>query len=212
MEIKEIFKRVDLTLLSIMSSEKQIAELCEKAVELEAASVCVPPCYVSLVKELYGEGLKVCTVVGFPNGYSTTEAKCAEAAEAIRNGADEVDMVINLCYLKDKKYGLILDEIRRVKSVCGDIILKVIIETCLLTEEEKIVMCGLVSDSGADYIKTSTGFSKAGATSDDIRLMRKHCAPHIRIKASGGIRSIYKAEVMLLSGADRIGTSGLKDE
>lgn len=212
MEKTEILKKVDLTLLSTTATTAQITALCEKAVSLKTASVCVPPAYVSFASNYLEGKIAVCTVIGFPNGYSTTEVKCAETADAIVNGADEIDMVINLGYVKEKKFDLLLNEIKQVKKICSDHILKVIIETCLLTDDEKKDMYLLVSDSGADYIKTSTGFSKSGATADDISLMKKHCSPALKIKASGGIRSFYKAEVMIECGADRIGTSGLTDE
>ena len=211
MDKNEILGRVDLTLLSPTCTEAQIKALCEDAVSLGTASVCVPPCFVSFARSIDNR-VKVCTVIGFPNGYSPTAVKCAETSETIKNGADEIDMVINLCLLKDKKYAQLLNEIKQIRSICGERILKVIIETCLLSDNEKIEMCRLVSDSGADYIKTSTGFSKAGATTEDICLMRKHCNPSLKIKASGGIRTFRNAELMLLSGADRIGTSGLADE
>lgn len=211
MEKTEILKKVDLTLLSPTATEVQIAALCDKAAALGTASVCVSPCYVRAASQALRGKINVCTVIGFPNGYSTTAVKCAETEDAIKNGADEIDMVINLGYVKDKKYDLVLDEIRTIKAVCGERILKVIIETCLLDEDEKIKMCEIVSKSGADFIKTSTGFSKAGATAEDIALMRKHCSPSVKIKASGGIRTFAAAEEMIRNGADRIGTSNLTE-
>lgn len=211
MEKSEILKKVDLTLLSPAATEAQIIALCEKAAALKTASVCVPPCYVRTAAQIINGKIKVCTVIGFPNGYNTTAIKVDEAEEAIQNGADEIDMVINIGLLKDKKYDLVLDEIKQIKKVCGERILKVIIETCLLDEEEKIKMCEIVSESGADFIKTSTGFSKAGAMVEDIILMRKHCAPTVQIKAASGIRSFAQAEKMILNGADRIGTSSLTE-
>jgi deoxyribose-phosphate aldolase len=211
MEKSEIIGKVDLTLLSQTATEEQIVALCEKAAALGTASVCVPPCYVRTASRILNGRIKVCTVIGFPTGYNTTAVKCAETDDAIKNGADEIDMVINIGYLKDKKYDLILDEIKQIKAVCGERILKVIIETCLLDEAEKIKMCEVVSLSGADFIKTSTGFSKAGATAQDIALMRKHCAPTVKIKAAGGIRSFTSAEEMIKNGADRIGTSNLAE-
>lgn len=211
MEKTEILKKVDLTLLSPTATEAQIIALCGKAADLGTASVCVPPCYVRTASQALNGAVKVCTVIGFPNGYNTTAVKCAETAEAIKNGADEIDMVINIGYLKDKKYDLILDEIKQIKAVCGERVLKVIIETCLLDEDEKIKMCEIVSKSGADFIKTSTGFSKAGAVVEDIVLMRKYCSPSLKIKAAGGIRTFIKAEEMILNGADRIGTSSLTE-
>lgn len=212
MEKLEIYKKVDLTLLSPTATEADIIKICEKAAEIGTASVCVPPSFVSLAKKAVNGKTKVCTVIGFPNGYSTTSVKCAEAAEAIADGADEIDMVINLCYVKSKKHDLILNEIKRIKNICGVHILKVIIETCLLSEDEKKDLCLLVSRSGANFIKTSTGFSKSGAVLDDIILMRKYCAPQLKIKAAGGIRSFRKAQIMLENGADRIGTSSLSVE
>lgn len=212
MEKHEILKKVDLTILAPTATSNEILAVCEKALKLGTASVCVPPCYVSFAKNFLDERIPVCTVIGFPNGYNTTEMKCAEAADAIKNGAAEIDMVINLTYVKNRKYELLLNEIKRVKAVCGTLVLKVIIETCLLNDKEKKELCQLVSDSGADYIKTSTGFSTAGATVNDIALMKKHCSKNLKIKASGGIRSFYKAEIMLESGASRIGTSSLSDE
>jgi len=211
MEKSEILSKVDLTLLSPTATEAQIAALCEKAAALQTASVCVPPCYVGTAAKTLNGSIKVCTVVGFPNGYGATAIKAAETEEAVKNGADEIDMVINLGWLKDKKYDLLLEEIKQIKTVCSERVLKVIIETCLLDEAEKIKMCEIVSKSGADFIKTSTGFSKAGATVEDVVLMRKHCAPAVKIKAAGGIRTFAAAEVMILNGADRIGTSSLTE-
>ncbi|MBQ8395484.1 MAG: deoxyribose-phosphate aldolase, partial [Oscillospiraceae bacterium] len=163
--------------------------------------------YVKQAKEYVGDKLAICTVIGFPNGYSTTETKVYETADAVKNGADEIDMVINIGMLKDKKYDELLDEIKRIKAACDDRILKVIIETCLLTDDEKIKMCEIVSASGADYIKTSTGFSTAGATKEDVKLFAEHVAPHLKIKAAGGISSIQDAEDFINLGASRLGTS-----
>ena len=209
---EELWSRVDLTLLSPVSTENQIEKLCVRALELKTASVCVPPCFVSLAKSIVGNRTKVCTVIGFPNGYTTTAAKLAEAETALADGADELDTVVNLCWVKDRKDDLITGELKEMKRLCGERVLKVIIETCLLTEEEKILLCRLVSVSGADYIKTSTGFSVSGAAAEDIALMRRHCNAGLKIKASGGIRSFDSAMLMLENGADRIGTIGLNDK
>jgi deoxyribose-phosphate aldolase len=171
------------------------------------ASVCIPPAYVKQAKEYVGDKLAICTVIGFPNGYNTTAVKCAETADALQNGADEIDMVIPVGYLKDGRDGEILDEIRAIKAVCGDKILKVIIETCLLTEDEKVRMCHIVTEAGADYIKTSTGFSTGGATREDVALMRANVGAAVKVKAAGGISSLKDAEDMISLGADRLGTS-----
>ena len=168
---------------------------------------CIPASYVKQAKEYVGDKLPICTVIGFPNGYSTTETKCFETADAVKNGADEIDMVINIGWLKDKKYAELTDEIKRVKAACGGKILKVIIETCLLSDDEKIEMCRIVTESGADFIKTSTGFSTAGATFDDIALFAKHVGPNVKIKAAGGISSVADAEKFISLGASRLGTS-----
>ena len=207
MDINEILKKVDHTLLSQTAVWEEIKSICDDGIKYKTASVCIPPSYVKQAAEYVKGQVKICTVIGFPNGYSTTAAKIAETKDALENGADECDMVINLGRLKDKKYDLILDEIRALKDVCGDKILKVIIETCLLTDEEKIKMCEIVSESGADFIKTSTGFSTGGATFEDIALFKKHVAPHVKIKAAGGISSIADAGKFIELGADRLGTS-----
>lgn len=207
MELSEILSKVDHTLLSPSATWNDIKQICDDGVKYKAASVCIPAVYVKAAAEYVKGGVKICTVIGFPNGYSTTAAKCFETADAVSNGADEIDMVINIGALKDKKYDFVLDEIRAVKAACGDHILKVIIETCLLTEEEKIKMCEIVSESGADYIKTSTGFSTGGATKEDVALMAKHVAPHVKIKAAGGISSLQDAEDFISLGASRLGTS-----
>lgn len=208
MKPEEILRRVDHTLLSPQAGWKEIAALCDEAIRYRTASVCIPPSYAARVREAY-PALTVCTVIGFPNGYSTAAVKAFEAEDAVRSGADEIDMVINLGWVKDGLYDRVLQEIREVRQACAGRVLKVIIETCLLTEEEKIRMCGVVSESGADFIKTSTGFSTGGATADDIRLMRAHCAPGLQIKAAGGIRSFADAEEFLALGASRLGTSRL---
>ncbi len=207
MDIKEVLNKVDHTLLSQSATLDEIKGLCDDARHYKTASVCIAPSFVKEAKAYVGDSLKICTVIGFPNGYNTTAAKCFEAREATQNGADEIDMVINIGFVKDKKFNDVLSEIKAVKEACGDKLLKVIIETCLLSEEEKIKMCKIVSESGADFIKTSTGFSDAGATFEDIELFKKHCAPHLKIKAAGGISSIEDAEKFIELGAGRLGTS-----
>ncbi len=207
MDIKEILSKVDHTVLSQGTTWEDIKNLCDDGIKYSCASVCIPPSYVKRAKEYVGEKLKICTVIGFPNGYNTTAVKCFETSAAVREGADEIDMVINIGMLKDKRYDEILEEIRSVKKACDGKLLKVIIETCLLTEEEKIRMCKIVSASGADYIKTSTGFSTGGATREDIELFSKNVENGLHIKAAGGISSIKDAEDMLSLGADRLGTS-----
>ncbi len=207
MDIKKILSIVDHTLLSQTATEKEILALCDDALKYKTASVCIPPSYVKFAAKYLGGRIPVCTVIGFPNGYNTTEVKCFETENAINNGADEIDMVINIGHLKDKKYGEILEEIKCIKKACGDKILKVIIETCLLSTEEKIRMCEIVSESGADYIKTSTGFSSAGATFQDIEIFAKYVSPNVKIKAAGGISSIEDAEKFISLGASRLGTS-----
>ncbi len=207
MDIKEIMSHVDHTLLTQTASWREIQTICDEAIEFKTASVCIPPSYVKQAKDYVGERMAVCTVIGFPNGYMTTAAKEAETRNALENGADEIDMVINIGWVKDGLYDQVEEEIRSLKAVCGKRILKVIIETCLLTEEEKIRMCQVVTAAGADYIKTSTGFSKAGATFEDIRLFADHVGPKVKIKAAGGISSLDDAREFLRLGADRLGTS-----
>lgn len=207
MNIKEILSKVDHTLLSQSATWEEIKTICDDGIKYGCASVCIPPSYVKKAKEYVGDSLKICTVIGFPNGYNTTAVKCFEAAEAVKEGAAEIDMVINIGMLKDKKYDDILSEIKAVKESCDGKLLKVIIETCLLTDEEKIRMCEIVSESGADYIKTSTGFSTGGATREDIALFNANVKPHLNIKAAGGIASLEDAEDMLSLGANRLGTS-----
>ncbi len=207
MEIKEILTKVDHTLLAQDASWQDIKTICDDGIKYGTASVCIPPCYVKQAKEYVGDRLKICTVIGFPNGYMTTSAKFFEAQDAVKNGADEIDMVINIGWLKSRNYDALLKEIQAVKIACGDKLLKVIIETCLLTECEKIQMCQIVSASGADYIKTSTGFSKGGATKEDIALFAKHVEPHVKIKAAGGISSLEDAREFIELGASRLGTS-----
>lgn len=207
MSSKEILRMVDHTLLSVTATWDEIRALCDDGMKYQTASVCIPPCYVKQAKEYVGDRLAICTVIGFPNGYMTTEAKVFETKDAIANGADEIDMVIPVGRLKAKEYQLVLDEMKAVKEACDGKILKVIIETCLLTEEEKIKMCELVSLSGADYIKTSTGFSTGGATKEDINIFAKYVDNHVKIKAAGGISSMEDAEDFLSLGASRLGTS-----
>ena len=207
MDIKDILSYVDHTLLNPAATWSEIRSICDDGVKYGTASVCIPASYVERANSYLSGSLPICTVIGFPNGYSTVKSKCFEASDAVENGASEVDMVINLGSLKDKMYETILDEIRQVRHACDGAILKVIIETCLLTDDEKITMCKIVSDSGADYIKTSTGFSKGGATFSDVALMRKYSAPHLKIKAAGGISSIEDAEKFIQLGASRLGTS-----
>lgn len=207
MDIKEVLSRVDHTLLSQTATLDDIKSLCDDARRFKTASVCIAPSFVKEAKAYVGESVKICTVIGFPNGYSTQAVKSFEARDAIENGADEIDMVINIGLVKDKRFDDILSEIKAVKEACGDKVLKVIIETCLLSEDEKIKMCKIVSDSGADFIKTSTGFSIAGATFEDVALLKKHCSPHLKIKAAGGISSIADAEKFIEFSAERLGTS-----
>ena len=207
MEIKEILKVCDHTLLSVQATWDEIRAICDDGMKFETASVCIPAAYVKRAKDYVGDRLAICTVIGFPNGYSTTATKVYETADAIKNGADEIDMVINVGMLKDKMYDEILEEIKAIKAACGEKILKVIIETCLLTDEEKIKMCEIVSNAGADYIKTSTGFSTAGATPADVKIFAEHVAPGVKIKAAGGIASLDDAEEFIKLGASRLGTS-----
>ena len=209
MELKEILTHCDHTLLKQESTWEQIKEVCDDGMKFGCASVCIPPCYVRRANEYVGEKLKICTVIGFPNGYSTPAVKAFEAENAVRHGADEIDMVINIGWVKDQRWDRLLGEIQDVKTACRGRILKVIIETCLLTDEEKIKMCEIVTQAGADYIKTSTGFSTAGATREDVKLFREHVGPDVRIKAAGGISSLQDAEDFLALGADRLGTSRL---
>ena len=207
MDQKEILKHVDHTLLLQGATWEEIKLICDDAVKYGTASVCIPPSYVKQAGEYLDGKMPVCTVIGFPNGYMTTAAKEFETKDALSNGASEIDMVINIGWLKDKKYDLVEEEIRTLKAACKDKILKVIIETCLLTEEEKIRMCEAVTKAGADYIKTSTGFSTAGATFEDIELFSGHIGPDVKMKAAGGISSLADAERFLELGADRLGTS-----
>ncbi len=207
MDLKEILTHCDHTLLKQECTWEQIKEVCDDGMKYHCASVCIPPCYVRRANEYVGERLKICTVIGFPNGYSTPAVKAFEAENAVRHGADEIDMVINIGWVKSQRWDRLLEEIRGVKEACRGRILKVIIETCLLTDEEKIRMCEIVTQAGADYIKTSTGFSAAGATREDVKLFRAHVGPGVRIKAAGGIATLQDAEDFLTLGADRLGTS-----
>lgn len=208
-EEKKIVSKVDHTLLRITSTSEEIHALCEAALEAGTASVCIPPCYVEeAVKILQGK-LPVCTVIGFPNGYNTTAVKVFEAKEAIRQGAAEIDMVVNLCDVKNKNYDRIFMELMAMREACEGVILKVIIETCQLDRDEKIKMCELVSKAKADFIKTSTGFSTGGATVEDVRLLREYSAPEVKVKAAGGIKDFSDAKAMIEAGADRLGTSRL---
>ena len=207
MELKEILSRCDHTLLSQTASWEEIRAVCGDGMKYGCASVCIPASYVRQAADYTGGKLPVCTVIGFPNGYDTTAAKCFMAKDAAENGADEIDMVINLGWVKDRRWKDLLAEIQAVKAACGGKLLKVIIECCLLTEEEKIQMCRIVTDSGADYIKTSTGFGGGGATREDVALLAKHIGPRVKIKAAGGIASLQDAEDFIALGASRLGTS-----
>lgn len=207
MELKEILSRCDHTLLRPDCTVAEIVQLCDEGMRYGVASVCIPPCHVAGAKNYVGDKLKICTVIGFPHGNATPRVKAFEAQDAIRNGADEIDMVINLSMVKDACWESLLDEIKTVRSFTTGHVLKVIIETCLLTEEEKRMLCQIVSASGADYIKTSTGFSTGGATREDVKLLRECCEEHVKVKASGGIKTLEDAEDMIALGADRLGTS-----
>ena len=207
MQIEEILKHVDHTLLAQQATWEQIRQIVDDGIKYQTASVCIPASYVKQAAEYAKGRVAICTVIGFPNGYSTTASKVFETKDAILNGADEIDMVINIGWLKDGKDGDLLEEIRQIKEACGEHILKVIIETCLLTDEEKIRMCRIITEAGADFIKTSTGFSTGGATFADIELFSKNIGPKVRMKAAGGISSIEDAEKFLALGADRLGTS-----
>ena len=207
MNKQEILGHIDHTLLKAFSTWDQIKALCDDAVAYKTASVCIPPSFVKRAKETYGDALNVCTVIGFPLGYNTTAVKAFEVKEAILGGASEVDMVINIGALKDKDYDYVQNEIAELKKAAGDHILKVIVETCYLTEEEKIKVCELVTNAGADYIKTSTGFGTGGATIEDINLFKAHIGPSVKMKASGGVKTVDDLEMFLGAGCERIGTS-----
>lgn len=207
MELKDILSRCDHTLLSQTATWDEIRAICDDGMKYGCASVCIPASYVKQAAEYVHGGLPICTVIGFPNGYDTTAAKCFMAADAVENGAEEVDMVINIGWVKDKKWEDLLAEIKAVKAACKGKLLKVIIECCLLTDEEKIKLCGIVTASGADYIKTSTGFGGGGATREDVALFAKHIGPNVKIKAAGGIADLKDAEDFIHLGASRLGTS-----
>lgn len=209
MDRNEILSKVDHTLLAQDATWEQIKQICDDGITYNVASVCIPASFVAKAKSYVGDKLKICTVIGFPNGYSTTKTKVYETSDAVNSGADEIDMVINIGWLKDKMYDDILSEINQIKEACNGKILKVIIETCLLTDEEKIKMCDIVNNSNADYIKTSTGFSTSGATFDDIKLFSENMNKNKKIKAAGGIKSFEDAEKFIELGADRLGTSRL---
>ncbi|MBP3501809.1 MAG: deoxyribose-phosphate aldolase [Clostridiales bacterium] len=206
-EIQEILAKVDHTLLAQNATWSEIQAICDDGIRYGCASVCIPASYVKQAAAYAAGKIAICTVIGFPNGYSTTAVKCFEAADAVKNGADEIDMVINIGWVKDGLYDQVLEEIRAVKAHCGGKLLKVIIETCLLTDEEKIEMCRVVSESGAEFIKTSTGFGGGGATREDIALFKAHVSPHVKIKAAGGIAGLDDARDFVALGADRLGTS-----
>ena len=206
-DVQKILSACDHTLLGQTATWEQMKKICDEGMRYKTASVCIPPSYVAQAKAYVGDNLKICTVIGFPNGYNTTAVKVFETKDAIANGADEIDMVINIGALKDGRDTQVCDEIKQIKAACGDKILKVIIETCLLTQEEKLRMCKIVTDAGADYIKTSTGFSTAGATLDDVKLMRANVGEKVLVKAAGGISGLEDAQAFLDAGADRLGTS-----
>ena len=209
MEKHEFLKRLDHTLLKQTATWEQIKKICDEGMEYQTASVCIPPCFVKRAKEYVGDKVAVCTVIGFPNGNMTTAAKVFETEDAVKNGADEIDMVINVGDVKAGDYDKVLVEIKAIKAACCGKLLKVIIETCLLTDEEKMKMCEVVTESGADYIKTSTGFSTGGATYEDVKLMRERVGAQVKVKAAGGISSVEDAEKFIALGADRLGTSRL---
>ncbi|MBM6723489.1 MULTISPECIES: deoxyribose-phosphate aldolase [Oscillospiraceae] len=209
MDVKEILAHCDHTLLKQESTWAQIKEVCDDGLKFGCASVCIPASYVKQANDYVGNDLKICTVIGFPNGYSTTEVKVFETEDAIRNGADEIDMVINIGWAKDGRWDDLLEEIKSVKASCQGRILKVIVEACLLTQEEKVKLCQIVTQSGAEYIKTSTGFSTGGATREDVALFKANVGPDVKVKAAGGIRTLQDAEDFLNLGADRLGTSAI---
>ena len=202
-----LLSHVDHTLLKPFCTWEQIRQICDDAIEYKTASVCIPPCYVKRIHDTYGDSINICTVIGFPLGYCSTKTKVTETEEAVKNGASEIDMVINVCQVKNNDFELVLDEIRAVKEACQGRILKVIIETCYLTEDEKIKLCDIVTKAGADYIKTSTGFGEGGATHEDIKLFKEHIGKDVKIKAAGGITTLEDMELYLNEGCDRIGTS-----
>ena len=212
MDIEQIFSKCDHTLLRQDSTASQIRDLCDQAIANNCASVCIPPFHVAGAKRYVGDNISICTVIGFPNGYATTAVKAYEAADAIKNGADEIDMVVNISMVKDNCWNDVRQDIREVRAACKDKVLKVIIECCLLTEDEKIKLCGIVAECNADFIKTSTGFSTGGATIEDVKLLRKYSPPQVKVKAAGGIHTIREAEALIEAGADRIGSSHLLDD
>lgn len=207
MNTSEILKHVDHTLLKPVATWEDIQKICDESIEYNTASICIPACYISRINEKYGEKVNICTVVGFPLGYSTTEAKVLEAKQAIENGANEIDMVINISDVKNGDYDKVTAEIKALKEAVGEKILKVIIETCFLTEKEKIAMCKSVTEAGADYIKTSTGFGTGGATIEDIKLFKQHIGPNVKMKAAGGVKTVEDLEMFINEGCERIGTS-----
>ena len=207
MELNHILSLCDHTLLRPDASSQEIMTLCDQTMQYHCASVCIPPCHVAGAKRYVGNRMKICTVIGFPNGYCTTAVKAFETADAVKNGADEIDMVINLSMVKDACWEDVKNDILAVRNACLGKVLKVIIECCLLTEDEKLRLCDIVSDCGADYIKTSTGFSKGGATREDVKLMRERCPVQVKVKAAGGIASLQDAEDFIALGAERLGTS-----
>lgn len=207
MKTSEILSHVDHTLLKAFATWEDIQKLCDEALEYQTASVCIPPNYIKRIHDTYGDKINICTVVGFPLGYSTTKAKLAEVEQAVEDGVGEVDMVINITDVKNGDFDKVTEEIRSLKQAVGDRMLKVIIETCYLTKEEKIAMCKAVTEAGADYIKTSTGFGTAGATMEDILLFKEYIGPHVKMKAAGGVKSVEDMEAFLEAGCDRIGTS-----
>lgn len=209
LSMKELLSRCDHTLLRQDATWAEIRQVCDEGRQFGCASVCIPPAYVRQAGEYVGDSIKICTVIGFPNGYTTTPVKVFETEDAIRAGADEIDMVINIGWAKDGRWDDLLDEIKAVKASCQGRILKVIVEACMLTEEEKVQLCRIVTEAGAEYIKTSTGFGDGGATLEDVALFKAHIGPSVKIKAAGGIRTVEKAEAMIEVGADRIGTSAL---
>ena len=209
MELQEIYTHIDHTQLKQTADWASIQKLCDEAIEGGAASVCIPPCYVKQAADYVEGKMKICTVIGFPNGYQTTTVKLVETKEALADGAEEIDMVINLCDVKNGNYANVAHEIKALKQACGNRVLKVIVETCFLTEEEKVKLCHIVTAAGADYIKTSTGFGSGGATIEDVELFRRECGAEVKIKAAGGIRTQEDAEKMIAAGADRLGSSAL---
>lgn len=209
MELNEIYTHIDHTQLKQTADWASVQKVCDEAILGGAASVCIPPCYVKQAADYVEGRMKICTVIGFPNGYQTTLVKLVETQEALASGAEEIDMVINLCDVKNGSFARVAHEIRALKQACGNRVLKVIVETCFLTEEEKVKLCHIVTESGADYIKTSTGFGSGGAAVEDVQLFRRECGADVKIKAAGGIRSVEDAEKMMEAGADRLGSSAL---